>query len=224
MKLKIGDIYKPNWGAKCKILMFDERDIFYETLNETNELEFGKRRTVVYTRTTTDFFKSNSTFLLKSDLTKKEETIHRPDLPLRLNCFKETFWTTNKFENIEDFKSFLTKHGIDDTKLENLNTNKIVIYTHSQQSAFKSSVLLENNVGFFSGLVLMFNCFNIQHQYVNPNKLYFSLLGRNSKGRAEKQLTGFGLYRAGIKGKIPSYYLGGHMSLLELGIEQSLMV
>jgi len=222
--MKSGYIYKPNWGKNCKILMFDERETFFETLNESNELEYANYKTLAYTRSTTDVFKNNSTLILKSDLTKQEQTIHKPDLPLRLNCFKETFWTTQYFEKIEDFKSFLTQHEIDYKKFDSLYTDKVVIFPHSQQNSAKSPVLLENTVGYFDGLDLMYKCFNIQQQYVNPKKPYFSRFRLITNGREEKRLTGFGLYRLGIKGNIPSYYLGGYMSLLELEIDKKLIV
>ncbi len=222
--MKNGYIYEPNWGQNCKILMFDERETFYGTINESNDLEYANSKTLIYKRITTDFFKKNSMLLLKSELTEQERAIHKPDLPLRLNCFRETFWTTEYFHKIEDFKSFLTQHEIDYNKLDNLNTDKVVIFPHGQQSSAKSPVLLENNVGYFDGLELMFQCFNIQQQYINPKKLYFSRFRLIAHGREEKRLTGFGLYRTGIKGNIPSYYLGGYMSLLELEIDKSLII
>ncbi len=222
--MKNGYIYKTNWGPNCKILMFDEREIFYGIVNESYELEYANSKTLIYTRTTADFFKTNSTLLLKSDLTKQELTIHKPDLPLNFNCFRETFWTTQYFEKIEDFKTFLTQHEIDYKKFDSLYTDKVVIFPHSQQSSAKNPVLLENTVGYFDGLDLMYKCFNIQHQYVNSKKPYFSRFRLINIGREEKRLTGFGLYRLGIKGNIPSYYLGGYMSLLELEIDKKLIV
>lgn len=161
---------------------------------------------------------------MESDLTKLEESIHRPDLPLRLNCVKKSFWTTEKFNTIEDFKVFLNQEKIDYKKFEDLHTNKIVIFPQGQQNSEKKSVILENTIGFFEGLELMFNCFNIQQQYVNPKKPYFSRFSLIPIGREEKRLTGFGLYRTGIKGNIPSFYLGGSVSLLELEIDKSFIV
>lgn len=222
--MKVGHIYKTNWGGNCKILMLDDSETFYQPVDENNELIYAKYKTQSYTRTTTDFFKSTSTLLLKSDLTRQEELIHRPDLPLKLNCYKETFWTTDKLETIEDFKQFLDQRKIDYGKLENLYADKIVVIPHGQQSSDKKPVTLENNKGVFEGLELMFNCFNIQQPYVNPDKPYFSRFRLISKGREEKRLTGFGLYRLGIKGNIPSFYLGGYKSLLELEIDSSLIV
>ena len=222
--MKVGYIYKNNWGENCKLLMFDDRETFYQRVDENNELEYAKYKTQIYTRTTTEFFKSTSKLILKSDLTKDEESIHRPDLPLKLNCFKETFWTAEKFETIENFMRFLNQKKIDYRTFESLYTDKVVVFPHGQQSSDKKPVLLENQKGIFEGLELMFNCFNIQQQYVNPDKPYFSRFRLISNGREEKRLTGFGLYRTGIKGNIPSFYLGGYMSLLELEIDKSLIV
>ena len=70
----------------------------------------------------------------------------------------------------------------------------------------------------------MNNWFNIQQQNVNPKKLYFCTLQTYNEKQRGKYLTGFGLYRTGIKGNIPSYYLGGYMSLGELEIDKSLTI
>lgn len=222
--MKVGHIYKTNWGGNCKILMFDDSETFYQPVDENHQLIYAKYKTQSYYRTTTDFFKENSTILLKAELTKQEELIHRPDLPLKLNCYKETFWTTDKFETIEEFKIFIDQQQINYRTLENLYTNKIVVIPHGQQSSDKKPIILENGKGVFEGLELMFNCFNIQQPYVNPDKPYFSRFRLITQGREEKRLTGFGLYRLGIKGNIPSYYLGGYKSLLELEIDKSLIV
>ena len=222
--MKTGFIYRTQWGDSCKVLMFDKKEIFHQTVDENNALVYAKYRTQIYTRTETDFFSNTSELIKGSGLTKQEEGIHRPDLPLRLNCFKETFWTVDRFETPDDFKTFLNQQLIDHEKIENLHTNKIVVIPTGQTGANKKSVLLENNEGVFDGLELMFNCFNIQQQYVKPEKRYFSRHRLAQKGREEKRLTGFGLYRLGIQGNIPSFYLGGYMSFGELEIDDSLIV
>ena len=66
--------------------------------------------------------------------------------------------------------------SIDFKQFYNLNTDRVVIFPHRQQSSSKNSVILENKVGSFNGLELMYNCFNIQQQNVNPKKLYFCTL------------------------------------------------
>jgi len=66
--------------------------------------------------------------------------------------------------------------SIDFKQFYNLNTDRVVIFPHRQQSSSKNSVILENKVGSFNGLELMYNRFNIQQQNVNPKKLYFCTL------------------------------------------------
>lgn len=55
-------------------------------------------------------------------------------------------------------------------------------------------------------------------------KPYFSRYRLIHGGREEKRLTGIGLYRLGIKGNIPSYYVGGYMSDAELEVANNLIV
>lgn len=219
-----GNIYKTNWGSNCKILMSDDSETFYQPADKDNELRYPKYKTQIYYRTTTSFFRSNSVLIGDSGLTEQEANIHRPDLPLRLNCFKEIFWSADGFLTLKDFKTFLGQHLIDYEKFESLQTDKIIVIPQGQQNSDKKPILLENNRGVFDGLELMFNCFHIQQQYVNIKKPYFSRFRLLAKGREEKRLTGVGLYRSGIKGNIPSFYLGGYMSLLELEMDESLIV
>ncbi|WP_276482203.1 hypothetical protein [Paraflavitalea pollutisoli] len=219
-----GYTYKTSWGGHCKILMLDDKEVFLQAVDDKNELIYAKYKTQIYARTDTESFTNNSSLIATTGLTKQEECIHRPDLPLRLNCFKESFWSVNKFQTLDDFKIFLGRQLVDYEKFDDLHADKVVIIPHGQQSAGKTPVLLENTCGVFDGLELMFNCFNIQYQYVNPAKPYFSRFRLAKSGREEKRLTGFGLYRLGIKGNIPSFYLGGQMSLGELESDKSLIV
>jgi hypothetical protein len=211
--MNLGDIYLYD-GHQYKILMFDDKEVFIEIVNPDNTLQYSNYKTVIYSRTNIDFFYKNSIFIRASELTAKE--IHKPNLPLRLNCFKEIFWTHEEFENILDFTNYLKGNNIYEKDLINLNTNKVVIFPLGQQLSIKKPVLLENSVGSFSGLELLFQCFQIQRQYVKKEKPYFSRFRLIRIGREEKRLKGIGLYRSGIKSNIPSYYLGGHISLGDL--------
>lgn len=221
--MNVGDIYNLD-GRSHKIIMFDEFEVFYDELTEDGKLKYTKGKTIIYTRTTRDYFENNSKFIQTSKFTQEEIKIHRPDLPLRLNCFEGIFWSTQAFANIDNFKLYLQDSGIDEKKLKDLNTRKVVIFPSSQQESLKKPVLLENTTGIFSGIDLLFRCFQIQREYTKIEKPYFSRFRLIRVGREEKRLSGIGIYRLGIKGNVASYYLGGHMSSMELEIDNSLIV
>jgi hypothetical protein len=221
--MKVGDVYNLD-GSLIKLIMFDSNEVFQDELTEDNKLKYTQGKTVFYSRTPRDYFDKNTEFIKRSEFTTNELEIHRPDLPLRVNCFKELFWSHEHFENIETFNAFLKSHKISENKLTTLNTNKVVIYPTGQQQSLKKPILLENTNGRFSGLELLFQCFKIQQEFVKIEKPYFSRYRLIRVGREEKRLTGIGLYRLGIKGNIPSFYIGGYMSFMELEYADNLIV
>tara|TARA_R110000744_G_scaffold303221_1_gene412002 strand:+ start:83 stop:754 length:672 start_codon:yes stop_codon:yes gene_type:complete len=221
--MKIGDVFKFSNGL-VRIFMFDDKEVFYQTVDENYVLIYSKYKTISYYRTSIDYFKKNSSFIKSIDFSEKELEIHRPDLPLKLNCFSGLFWTNKSFEKNTDFLNFLESAGIDESKLSGLESSKIVIYPTSQQQSPKKSILLENKNGSFSGRELLIQCFEIQSDYVKVEKPYFSRFRLIPNGREEKRLSGIGMYRNGIKGNVPSYYLGGEISMMELESQESYIV
>jgi hypothetical protein len=221
--MKIGDLYNFT-NNRIRIMMFYDKEVFYQTINEDNTLVYAKNKTISYYRTPKDYFDKNSKFIDHLAFNEKENEIHRPDLPLRLNCFSGLFWTNKSFEKESDIEEFLKSKSINQEELKGLKCSKIIIFPTSQQQSNKKSILLENKKGFFSGKELIIRCFEIQSEYVNPGKPYFSRFRLIPDGREEKRLSGIGMYRLGIKGNTPSYYLGGEISMMELESEKSLIV
>jgi hypothetical protein len=145
-------------------------------------------------------------------------------LPLRLNCFSGLFWPHTTFAGDIEFNEFLKSKKINQEDLQGLEVSKVVIYPTTQQQSTKKAILLESKNGRFSGRELMAQCFLIQSEYVKKEKPYFSRFRLVPDGREEKRLTGIGIYRLGIKGNLPSFYLGGEMSMMELVSETRLIV
>lgn len=207
--MKTGDVFNFTEN-RIRILMFDDKEVFYGTVDEENTFVYTKYKTIIYYRTPRDYFDKNSSFIETSELTQKELEIHRPDLPLRLNCFSGLFWSTKSLEKETDLNNFLNSAGISKEKLEGLDNSKVVVIPNSQQQSNKKPVLLESMNGSFSGQELLKECLRIQSEYVKSDKPYFSRFKKDKQG-----LSGIGMYRLGIKGNVPSYYLGGEMSMME---------
>ena len=204
--------------------MFDNKEVFYQTVKEDDTLVYAKNRTLSYYRTPKEYFENNSEFIKHLAFTEKETDIHKPNLPLRLICFSGLFWTNKAFETETEFNEFLKSADINPKELSGIESCKVVIFPTSQQQSNKKSILLENKNVFFSGKELMRKCFGIQSEYVKSEKPYFSRFRLIPDGREEKRLSGIGIYRLGIKGNLPSYYLGGEMSMMELESKNSLIV
>jgi len=207
--MKIGDVFSFSEN-RTRILMFDDKEIFYGTVGENDNFVYSKYKTMRYYRTSREYFNENSSFIKSLKLTEKELQIHRPDLPLRLNCFTSVFWTNDSLEKEIDYLSFLKTGGISKDELEGLDNSKVVIIPNSQQQSNKKPILLVNKNGSFSGQEIMKSTLRIQREYVKVDKPYFSRLKKDTKG-----LSGIGMYRLGIIGNVPSYYLGGEMSMME---------
>ena len=205
-------------------MMFDNKEVFYQTIKEDDTLVYAESRTISYYRTSKEYFEKNSEFIKHLAFTEKETEIHKPNLPLRLNCFSGLFWTNKMFEKETEFIEFLESVDISEQKLEGLESSKVVIFATSQKQSNKKSTILENKDGYISGKELMVQCFGIQSEYVKPEKPYFSTFRLVPNGREEKRLYGIGIYRLGIKGNLPSYYLGGEMSMMELESENNLII
>ena len=205
--MKIGDVFSFSEN-RIRILMFDDKEVFYGTVDEENTFVYAKYKTVSYYRTSKDYFDKNSSFIEPAEFTEKELEIHRPDLPLRLNCFAGFFWSTKSLEKETDFDNFLKSVGIRKDILEGLDSSKVVVIPNSQQQSNKKPVLLESLNNSFSGQELMKECFRIQSEYVKSDKPYFSRFKKAKQG-----LSGIGMYRLGIKRNVPSYYLGGEISM-----------
>jgi|JI6StandDraft_1071083.scaffolds.fasta_scaffold61475_3 hypothetical protein len=211
--MKVGEEYL-YFQKKQRIIMFDSNEVFYDEIAIDNSLKYTKGKTVTYSRVSRDFFDKNA-ILISTSVSEKELLIHQPHLPLRLNCFKNIFWTNEYFKTINEFRNYLISKDINLKDLENLNCNKVVIIPIGQQISFKKSIILESSNNLFEGLELLYHCFNIQYKYININKPYFSRFRSAAQENNLNKLSGIGIYRAGIKSNIPSYYLGGSVSLLE---------
>lgn len=207
--MKIGDVFI-FVGTRVRVIMFDDKEVFYRVVNNRNNFYDAKHKTLIYSRITRDYFDNNSSFIESFELTENELDVHKPELPLRLNCFTGSFWSDKPFKKESTFYSFLKSSEIQENALEGLCTEKVVIFPNSQLMSNKKPVLIENRDGSFPGPELIKACFEIQSVYVKPDKPYFSRLRKDKQG-----LSGIGMYRLGIKGNIPSYYLGGEVSMME---------
>ncbi|MFT4600042.1 MAG: hypothetical protein ACI857_000210 [Arenicella sp.] len=221
--MKVGDLYNFT-NNRIRIIMFDDKEVFYQTVNEEDAFIYAEHKTVSYYRVSQDHFVDNADYIKSLDFTENELEIHRPDLPLRLNCFSGFFWPDNAFKKDIDFNTFLKSVGITQEKLTGLDSSKIVLFPTSQKQSNKKSILLENKNGRFSGRELLIQCFKIQSEYVQLEKPYFSSFKLAPDRKEEKRLSGIGIYRIGIKGNVPSYYLGGEISMSELEIEKSYII
>ena len=125
--MKIGDLYNFT-NNRIRIMMFDNNEVFYQTIKEDDTLVYAESRTISYYRTSKEYFEKNCEFIKHLAFTEKETEIHKPNLPLRLNCFSGLFWTNKTFEKETEFLEFLESVDISEQKLVGLESSKVVIF------------------------------------------------------------------------------------------------
>ncbi|MFT6501991.1 MAG: hypothetical protein ACJASQ_002116 [Crocinitomicaceae bacterium] len=214
MKMIVGDVYVFN-GNRVKVFMFDNWEVFFLSVDQNDELQFAKTKTLIYQRSPQDFFTSTAEFVYSSNLSSEHLDIHQPNLPLRLNCLENIFWANEKMNETE-FNDFVLRNNILIDSLESLNCDQIALFPTSQLGANKKPTIITNPERLITGIQLLQICYQVQQEYVNSKKPYISRFRLIQDGREEKRLSGIGVYRLGIKGNIPSYYIGGSISMAEL--------
>lgn len=56
IKMSPGHIYKTHYGHSCKVIMFDEKEVFYAAFDDEEQTEYRNRKTITYTRSARDFY------------------------------------------------------------------------------------------------------------------------------------------------------------------------
>lgn len=197
-KMTKGEVYNFN-NNKVRIIQFDEIEVFYEPWNvHSDEWYYSSIKTMIFLRVATKFFVNNSELLENEN--KDENGLDRlhPHLPMRLNRFPNLRWEA---EPKLDLKSLALNN------LQGIETESIVIFPTHQGGRHGKSELIKEGVR--NGEKLMEVAYSIQAPFVKEKDSRFIITTLAKVGKNHKYFTGVGMYRMGMKGNIPSYYIGG---------------
>ncbi|SDT87572.1 hypothetical protein SAMN05444156_0322 [Verrucomicrobium sp. GAS474] len=199
--LSVGEVLEGDWSDRpMRVLMFDEVEVFYDSWwpYKSSWGFTSLKKRISYYRTSTATFLARSKSLRIEPFTDAEREAHRADLPLRL-CRSARFqWSSQAFKTFEDFsqavKSAAPMFHSNVSKAD-LPISKIALCPVGPKGSSKRGVLVETKkqVG-FSYLELLWHAHTIQSSYVRESKI------------------GVGLYRLGLQGGVPSYYVWGSQS------------
>jgi len=195
----IGEIYNFN-NSKVRIIQFDEIEVFYEPWNEhVGEWYFSKTKTLIFFRAPRRFFTSNAELLENENRDEKGLERFHTQLPMRLNRFENLQWES---EPKLDFKTLASNdlHGID--------ADSIVIFPSLQSGKLGKSEIIKERIR--DGVKLMEIAFTIQAPYIKDKDSRFILTTLAKEGKNHQYFDGIGIYRLGLKGNVPSYYIGGY--------------
>lgn len=202
--LQVGAVFQPEWDTRpIRVIAFDAEQVMYDCwwphvpgwgIDSLN-------RTISYYRISLSWFLNKSKYLRTDAYTEAELSIHRPDLPFGFARFANIEWPSIPFATKEDFPgstSIITQVG---ASTPILNTAKLYLLPFGPKGSSKPGVLLESeNPCGFTIEELLWHAARLQSQYL----------------REIKVTNGVGIYRSGIQRKLPSYYIWGAKSRMEM--------
>ncbi|MFT7157947.1 MAG: hypothetical protein ACI8Q1_002972 [Parvicella sp.] len=197
--MKTGDIYRfSNEHATCvvRIFVFDDDIVYLDHWSESSKswLKIG-HSTIVFSSIYTISMKKHAKLIDRLDFTDVELSKIRPDLPVKLGVNKKLDWKLSKGE----FDKALIKLGYKDHVFK---INKICFFTIGRKDGFNKKPHYLTSDGEDLSLYEI---------------LIFAYNTHNEFGKA--LFEGIGIYRIGYNNKVPSFYIGGGKSFVDLGIE-----
>ncbi|WP_119459617.1 hypothetical protein [Rhodospirillaceae bacterium SYSU D60014] len=180
MDFQPGDVLRVKWDERpIRVLMSDNIETFYDALLPEIGWNLARVRTAIYYRTATAFLRSSAERLRNDPLTKQERARHRPDLPMRLFQSDDAVWN----KPLADWPKIDIAVGIE--------CHRLALIPFGPKGAPLRPVVVEAANG----------------ASLTGNEL---LVAAHHMQVADcPDVEGVGLYRSGISGGIPSYYLWG---------------
>ena len=194
MKLCLGDVRtRAHDPRPIRVLAFDEIEVLYDTWWET--LGWGwrnARRNAAFGRTLTAMVVARPRLRVEP-LTEKEMALLRPDLPLRLCRHRNLNWGDLEADSPDDLQRKLEARKISITPGPALSAARIEVFVQLGEFSerFARGTLLAEHGGEFSTHELLWKC----QRFFRAQNLEAD--------------DGVGLYRSGVMGGHPSYWLGG---------------
>jgi hypothetical protein len=203
-RLELGAVYQPGWDDRpIRIIAFDDAVVMYDAwVTHKNAWGFARRipSSVVYFRAPTAYLFAHGTYLRTEAYTDAERAIHRPDLPLAFAQSAELSWYDERPKDRGSLIALVRTQDGDARMKSLICTPTIYMCPFSPREGVKRGVLLKAENGKeFSVAELLWEAWRLQTPHL----------------RDLKRTSGVGLYRAGLQGRTPSYYIWGAISMLE---------
>lgn len=180
MDFKAGDVLRVEWSkGPIRIMMGDEIEVFYEAFFPEVGWNLARARTSTYYRVATPILRSRGHHIRTEPLTDDELARHRPDLPLRLLRTEGAHWGRP-----------LPNWPAVDIDFEIASRRLAIVPFGSKGAPRKAIVVKAANAHSLTAGELLVAAHRIQTVEC-------------------PEVNGVGMYRSGLSGGIPSYYLWG---------------
>jgi hypothetical protein len=187
---QLSDVVEP-----VRVIAFDSHVVMYDTW-WSHKNAWGMARLsgrYSYYRLTTDYFGRHSRYLRTEALTENEIDVHRPDLPFALAQHSDLSWY--EAWGGDGFASDLPQGGS-----SMLDAQVVYLIPFGPKNGQKPAVVVRaDNGAYFYETELLLRAHEVQRPHTGEVRL----------------TRGVGIYRSGIQGKLPSYYVWGSLSRLE---------
>jgi len=200
MSLQLGAVFKVDWfEAPVRVLAFDAAEVIYDAwwpgVSAWGLAKLGG--TFSYLRVPRRFFEKTATFLRIEEYTQEEAEVHRPDLPLSFARNHFLSWYSESSNNRSPMAASPT---VAEDSMARLNAGAIYLVPFGPKHGSKPSLLVRPADGAsFTSLEVIRLAWQVQVAHLGS-----------------KQLTeGVGIYRSGVRRRVPSYYIWGSTSRLE---------
>jgi hypothetical protein len=202
MELKIGGVY-----LRCisfphstptkrivRILCTDDFEYYYEPLG-ADDVWWSKRFHSTFNFLIWPIHHEFTTYEFQylMPFTDLEQQVLRPDLPMRMARIKELSWNQNILHNQVELSEFLRKTN--GAILEEImDAGSIMLWPFPKKGAPKpAKIISADNGKYFTAVELLVKANAIRAE-VN-----------------DSASVGVGIFRSGIKSKLPSYYIGDYI-------------
>lgn len=180
MPFQIGDILAVSWDKRpIRVIQTDAAETFYDCMMDEVGWLMARSRTAIYYRMSTPLLESTASFVEAMPLSSKEKAKFRPDLPMRLFRHRDADWS----DALPRLFAL-----VDDYRLP---ANEIAIIPFGAKGGSSKPVKICNGSGESLSLWSIVEAAHSAQQAKSPD------------------VHGIGLYRSGIVGGVPSYYLWG---------------
>lgn len=202
--ISIGAVFDLDWPADpVRVVAFNNDVVMYDAWWPHNGA-WGMAKllgTFSYYRLERNYFQAHSRYLRADPLTEQEMQVHRSELPFSFGQHEDLSWYEQWNEGVASPRAH-PSNNIDSV----LNAPTLYLEPFGPRDSSKPAVLVEAKNGrFFTEKEVLLLAKTVQSQYLGHTRL----------------TDGVGIYRSGIRKRLPSYYLWGAKSRLETGTKNA---
>lgn len=201
MKLELGGIYEnyltTSGGKiltfKARVLVFDRFEVFFDEFINDRWERFVRTKRYNFSRDSTQSFIRTATFIDLLPLTENEEKIICPDLPMRIGRLEKLSWNNSVFISYDNLIHYLYENS-PSMLTEVINLKEVFVFPIGAKGGYGKEVLITaQNSKSFTVPELLFKAGQVQRNF------YL------------RESCGIGIFRNGIRGGKPSFYIGDYI-------------